>query len=208
MSFISLALEVLITQLYVYFNNWGWAILGLALVVRALLFPIQLFTFKQQRLMARIQPQLEGVMKQYKEDPIKLYREMGVIKKREGVKGGLIFLATLIQIPLFMSIYKTFSSLQFLMGGSFAWLVTLGTPDPLYIFPAVVALTSYLQQRVVPVTGAKGTPQMNLMMKFMPVLSLAFMIMMPSGLVLYYAVSGCLQLGGDLILRRWGNLIT
>lgn len=203
MSFISMALEALVTHFYFYFNNWGWTILGLALLIRVLLFPIQVFNFKQQRLLAKIQPELDAVMEKHKEDPMTLYKEMGAIKKREGVKTGLTFLSSLIQLPLFMSIYKTFSGLQLLVGGSFAWLVTLGAPDPLFVFPVVVALTYYLQQKMAPVAGAQVNPQMTVVMKFMPVLSLAFMVAMPSGLVFYYAVSGVLQLVGDFGLRRW-----
>lgn len=202
MSFISSALEALITHFYLVSNNWGWAILGLALAVRLLLFPIQVFNFKQQRLMAKIQPELDDAMAQHKEDPMKLYKEMGAIRKREGVKTGLTFLSSLVQLPLFMSIYKTFSGLQLLIGGSFAWLVTLGAPDPLFIFPLVVAVTAYFQQRLNPMVGVKSNPQMNLMMKLMPALSFAFMVMMPSGLVFYYAVSGALQLAGDVVLRK------
>lgn len=205
MSFISAALEALLTHFYVYSNHWGWTILGLALVVRVLLFPIQIFNFKQQRLIAKIQPELDAAAERYKDDPMTLYKEMGAIRRREGVKTGLTFLSSLIQLPLFMSIYKTFSGLQLLVGGSFAWLVTLGAPDPLFIFPVLVALTYYLQQKVAPAAATKTNPQMVAMMKFMPVLSLVFMIAMPSGLVFYYAVSGVLQLVGDFALRRWGG---
>jgi YidC/Oxa1 family membrane protein insertase len=203
MSFISSTLEVLISHFYIYFNHWGWTILALAITVRALLFPLQVFTFKQQRLLAKIQPELDDLSKQHKDDPMKLFKAMGDVKKREGVKTGLTFLSSLVQLPLFMSIYKSFSNFHALTAGSFAWLPTLGAPDPLFIFPVVMAVTSYFQQRMAPQSNAQANPQMTAVMKFMPLMSLAFMVMMPSGLVFYYAVSGVLQLGGEMVLRRW-----
>jgi YidC/Oxa1 family membrane protein insertase len=191
-------METLISFFQSSFQNWGLTILVSALLIRGLLFPLQIFNFKQQSRLKNIQPALDEASVRFKEDPLRLYKELSQIKKRAGVRTGVSLLAALIQMPIFISIYRAFSSMQILLGGSFAWLISLGAPDPFFILPAIVAVTSFFQQRrmAAPSSGAGILP-----LKFMPLLSFVFMVSLPSGLVGYYAVSGLLQLFGDFVLR-------
>lgn len=202
MTYLELALEALMTSFYFHFNNWGLVILFLALFVRTLLLPIQLFNFKQQRILGKIQPEMTSLTEKYKDNPIKLIQQMNELKKQQGVKTGLTFLSSIVQIPLFMTIYSVFSNFQILMSGSFAWLITLGSPDPLFILPALVAVTAYAQQKLGSMGADNLNPKIATVMKLMPALSFIFMVAMPSGLVFYYAISGVIQLGGEWMIRK------
>jgi YidC/Oxa1 family membrane protein insertase len=202
MSFLVSMVAAMISFFHLSFNSWGLAIFLLALAVRFSLFPIQFFNFKQQKLMTKIQPELDEITQEHKEEPMKLYTKMAEVRKREGIKTGWSFLTSIVQIPLFISIYRAFSSLQSLMGGSFYWITSLGAPDPFYIFPVLVAVTTYVQQKNSPVAKTAANPSLESVMKFMPALSFIFMIGMPSGLVFYYAMSGALQILGDYVIRR------
>lgn len=202
MEYLTSLIATVIAHLHLFLNNWSIAILALALVIRVLLFPIQIFNFKQQRLLRKIQPQLDLLTEKYKDEPLVLMQKMSELKKQEGVKTGMSLLSSFVQMPLFISIYKVFSSLQALMGGSFAWISSLGAPDPLFIFPALVGLTTFLQQKMNPAAAPTGNPGISTMMKWMPAVSMVFMVGLPSGLVIYYAASGFLQLVGDFVLRK------
>lgn len=202
MSYFTFAIEAVISYLHLSFQNWGWAILALALVIRVLLLPIQIFNFRQQKRLAKIQPELDQLSTLHKEDPMRLYKEMGEVKKRGGVRTGLTMISSFVQIPIFISVFKVFSSMQSLMSGSFAWVGSLASPDPLFIFPVLVAGTTYLQQKLNPGTQNAASAQMASVMKYMPLVSMAFMVTMPAGLVAYYAASGFIQLAGDFVIKR------
>ena len=193
MEFVTSSLQAALAALHLSFGSLGLAIAVFAMCLRAVLLPIQVFNFRQQRLIKKIEPELERFKAKYKDDPMRLFQESGALKKREGVKSGVMFFASLAQMPVFISTYRVFSTMPALSGGSLLWLTTLAAPDPYFIFPLVVALTSYLQ--LAPSASAAW-------MKYLPLVSLVFMAAMPSGLVFYYAVSGVLQFTGDQILKR------
>lgn len=89
-----------------------------------------------------------------------------------------------------------------LLAGNFGWLTSFASPDPLFVFPLIVALASYLQQKLNITARSKAVGDINRVLKFMPILSFVFMISLPSGLVLYYAMSGILNLLSDYGLRN------
>jgi len=195
-------IAVLIANLHLIFNNWGFAILALALIVRFLLFPFQIFSFKQNKLLKKIQPEIDRLNSLHKENPLHLYRELGNLKKKEGIKTGLTLLSSMVQLPVFISIYRTFSTLQSFAGQSFLWLTSLGGADPLFILPLLMMASNYVQQKLNSQNAATANPQMQILTKLMPVLSFVFMMWLPSGLVLYYVASSSLQILGDVILQR------
>lgn len=176
---------------HVAFGNWGIAIMGLTAALRVVLLPLQAISSAQQRKLQRIKPELDSLHEKLKTDPARFLAESGRLKKKEGVKSWLIFLSTLVQIPIFLAMYRALTSTQLIKNARFAWLVNLASPDRIFLLPMVVALAAYWQQRT-----TKG-------LQFMPVMNFIFMVGLPSGVVLYYATSGVLQLLGDMVLRRW-----
>jgi len=204
MSFFTFVVEATILFFHSMSGSWAFSILLLSLSVKLVLVPIQLFNFKQQRLMARIQPELDELAKTYKDDPMLLYRKMADVRKREGAKPGMSLLTSLMQLPIFLSIYRAFSSMPSLLAGKVMWLTSFANPDPFFVFPMVVALGSYVQQRLNPALESKARSDMGRVMRFMPILSFVFMLGLPSGLVLYYSLSGILNIVTDYGFRRWG----
>ncbi|MGZ3775629.1 MAG: YidC/Oxa1 family membrane protein insertase [Pseudobdellovibrionaceae bacterium] len=191
-----------LSSLHLFFGSWPIAITIFATLLRITLFPIQFFNFKQQRLILKIQPELEALQKKYKEEPSKLFAEMNSVKAREGVKSFWMLVANLIQLPIFISIYRAFSMITSLSGESFIWIASLSAPDPLFILPAFVAASGFLQQNLNKSKSQSPSPQMGAVVKFLPIVSMIFMAAMPASMTLYYAMSGIVQFASDFIIRK------
>jgi YidC/Oxa1 family membrane protein insertase len=196
-------IESAIQFFHLSFGSWPIAIAILALSVKFILLPVQLFQYRQQRRMAKIQPCLDQLTIKHKDEPRVLLKKMSELKRGEGIKTGWSFLTSLVQIPLFLSIYRGFVGLNTVFSGGFAWIPSFASPDPFYIFPLIVAGGSYLQSRYNHKTQIAPKNEMNKVLKWMPALSLIFMASLPASLTLYYAVSGILNIVSDYGFRRW-----
>ncbi len=102
----------------------------------------------------------------------------------------------LIQIPVFIALYWVLlSSVEIRNAPWILWIQDLSTPDPYFILPFIMTLTSLLQTALNPIPP---DPLQAKMMWFMP---LAFSIMFfffPAGLVLYWITNNTLS-----IIQQW-----
>jgi YidC/Oxa1 family membrane protein insertase len=203
------SLRLLIDACLIHFhfilNDWGVAIIFLSLGIRFVLFPVQAFNFFQQRRLRKIQPEIDRLTAEFKEDPLRAFKEIQKVKRREGVRTWSTLVLTLIQLPIFLSMYRVVSAAHGLSGTHFIWISSLAAPDGLYILPLLVALTTYLQLRVTSTVPGKDNPQSAFILKLMPAMSFIFMASLPSALVLYYATSGVFQLFAETSLSRLGG---
>lgn len=90
---------------------WGWSILGLIVVVRTLIAPLQLAIYKSGRVTTIIRPLMADLKAEYAEaiEP-ELLRERKQkekdIKKEYGYKASAGCIPPLIQIPVFLGLYQ------------------------------------------------------------------------------------------------------
>lgn len=196
MELIQLAINYGLQLLYVLLNDWGMALIMLAILVRTILIPVQIFTLKQRNRMKGIQEELRLLEDDKSVEVVQRYRLKKDLLNRAGVKPGKSALLALMQIPFFLAIYRVLSTTSYLSGAAFLWLPNLASPDSLWILPLVVSLTTYLQMKDEP--QASGP-----ILKLMPVVSFAFMATLPSAIVLYYAISGITQSAAGALMRRW-----
>ncbi|HET7370247.1 MAG TPA: YidC/Oxa1 family membrane protein insertase, partial [Gammaproteobacteria bacterium] len=75
------------------------------------------------------------------------------------------------------------------------WLTDLSAPDPYYVLPILYGIANFVQMRVSPQAGDKM--QQRIMM-IMPLGALAFAIIMPAGLVVYWVTNAILT-----ALQQW-----
>lgn len=168
-------------------SNWGFAVIGLTIVVRILLLPIMISSYKSMKKMQKIQPQLKLIRDKYKEDPQKMNLETMQLMKREKANpvGGC--LPMLIQIPIFFALYQVIgNSIELYQAPFILWIKDLSSKDPFYVLPLLVGIMFFIQQRISP---KPADPAQAKMMMFMPFLFTFFMISVPSGLNLYIFVS-------------------
>jgi YidC/Oxa1 family membrane protein insertase len=180
------------------FPNYGVAIILLTLVVKIVFYPLNNKQFESMKAQKKIQPELKKLQEKYKDQPEKLNKEMLKLWKENNANPFSGCLPVLIQMPFFFAIFYTIRSEAFKVviaqpginsGFLPFWLSDLGMPDKTYILPVIIGITMYLSQKMT-VTD----PKQAKMFMFMPFLMVFICFNLPSGVLLYWAVSQILQI--------------
>ena len=101
----------------------------------------------------------------------------------------------LVQLPVFIALYAVLgNSIELFQAPFFGWIQDLSTKDPYYIYPVLMGISMFVQQKLTPAVGMD--PAQQKVMMFMPVLFSFMMINLPSGLTMYILVP-CLILRND-----------
>ncbi len=170
-----------------FLGNWGYSIIALTLLVRALVMPFNVASYKSMKKMQKIQPMMQAVRERYKDDPATQQKETMALMKSEKVNplGGC--LPMLLQMPIFFALFRTLGQSIDLYQAPFIWWIhDLSMKDPYYVLPALMGITLFIQQKITPSTM---DPQQAKVMQFMPIMFTFFMISLPSGLTLYTFIS-------------------
>ena len=88
-------------------GSWGWSIIALTVVVRALLLPL---AFKQMHSMQKLQqvaPQIKAIQARYKYDKQRQQQEITKFYKENDINPFASFLPLVAQIPVFIGLYYT-----------------------------------------------------------------------------------------------------
>jgi YidC/Oxa1 family membrane protein insertase len=168
-------------------GNWGLAIIALTVIMRLIMLPFNIMSFKSARAMQKIQPQLQAVRERYKSDPMAVNRETMALMKEHKANPLSSCLPMLLQIPVFFALWRTIgSSIEIYQQPFFGWITDLSAHDPYFIIPVLMGLTMFMQQKMTPSTM---DPAQQKILNFMPILFSVFMLSLPSGLTLYNFVS-------------------
>ncbi|MEK6627808.1 MAG: membrane protein insertase YidC [Bdellovibrionota bacterium] len=186
-GFIAKPLLLLMKFMHGIFGNWGLAIIALTLVMRLLMLPFNIVSFKSMRAMQKIQPQLAAAREKYKNDPMAINRETMALMKEHKANPLSSCLPMLIQIPIFFALWKTIgSSIEIYQQPFFGWITDLSSYDSFFVLPVLMGVTMFFQQKLTPTTM---DPMQAKILNFMPLLFSIFMISLPSGLTLYNFIS-------------------
>lgn len=173
--------------LHAQVGNWGVAIILLTLMVRILVLPLNISTFKSTKKMQKLQPVIASLRERYKDDPQAMNREMMGIWKEHKVNplGGC--LPMLLQLPIFFALYRVLGqSIELYQAPFFGWIQDLSVKDPWYVLPVLLAISMYFQQKMTPTTM---DPTQAKVMQFLPLIFALMMVTLPSGLTLYIFVN-------------------
>jgi len=158
------------------FPNYGLAIILFTVVLRVLMFPLSLTQAKSSSAMSILQPQVQKLQQQYKNDQNKMNEELQALYKKYGVNPLSGCLPMLVQMPVLFALFSAMRGFEYVgEGASFLWMANLSEPDPTKIvLPVIVGLTSYLQSKL----SMSTQPAMNEQAKSMNMMMLyAFPIM-------------------------------
>lgn len=146
-------LASILTLLFQAVQDWGLAVLLLTLLVRMLLFPLNLRTARQQVLQMKIQPELKSIREQFAEDRDRLLQETVKLYQKYNVKPMSMFTTALLQMPIFMAMYGLFRSHGAAMYSLFIpWVVTFAQADPWHILPIFSTMLTLINA-LIPLTG-------------------------------------------------------
>ena len=192
-----------LNAIYGVVGNYGIAIIIVTFLMRIIVFPLTLKQEKSMKKMRDLQPELEKIKEKYKDNPQELQRRTAEIYKENGVNplGGCLPL--LIQMPIFVALYYAFIGDAIPADAKFLWF-TLKQPDRLFmlgkfafnLLPILNVGVTFIQQKIMTsaTSGQETNQQMQSMLYMMPLMMLFIFYNMPSGVTLYYLVSGALSL--------------
>ena len=177
-------------------GNWGWAIVVLTILIKIAFYPLAAAGFKSMARMKELSPRLAALKERYGDDKQKLQVEMMELYKKEKINplGGC--LPILVQIPVFIALYWVLlGSVEMRNAPWVLWVHDLATPDPWFVLPALMMLTSWIQFTLQP---TPPDPVQAKMMMIMPFVFGVMFFFFPAGLVLYYVLNNGLS-----ILQQW-----
>lgn len=190
----------LLNKLHDYVGNWGWAIILLTIIVKAVFWPLTAASYRSMAKMRAVAPRLQALKEQYGDDRMKMQQEMMAMYKKEKINplGGC--LPMLIQIPVFIGLYwALFSSVELRQAPWIGWITDLGRTDPYYILPILMAITMFIQTHLNP---PPTDPMQAKMMKIMPVVFSVMFFFFPAGLVLYWLSNNILTIGQQYYVNK------
>src|SRR5947208_2491638 len=85
--------------------SWGWSIVLLTVVVRAVLLPLTVKQFHSMQKMQRLTPELKRIQAKYKQDKQRQQQEMMKLYQEHGVNPFGSCLPLVAQLPVFISLY-------------------------------------------------------------------------------------------------------
>ena len=192
-----------LNAIYGVVGNYGVAIIIVTFLMRIIIFPLTLKQEKSMKKMRDLQPELEKIKEKYKDNPQELQKQTAEIYRENGVNplGGCLPL--LIQMPIFVALYYAFIGDAIPADAKFLWF-TLKQPDRLFmlgkfafnLLPVLNVGVTFIQQKIMTsaTSGQETNQQMQSMLYMMPLMMLFIFYNMPSGVTLYYLVSGALSL--------------
>ncbi len=204
------------------FNNLTLTIAVFTILTRVLTYPLTAQQQKSTKKLTELQQSdhWKKIQEKYAKDKEKLAQEQMKLYQQAGVNPFGSCLPMLIQFPILIGLYQAItramaaSPLQLLdlsqhiynflpkallnvpslipLDNHFLWL-NLGLPDPYYILPIIVVVTTWLQSKIMTPPSATGDQQAAQMSQSMAItmpLMIGWMsLQFPSGLSIYWVIS-------------------
>ena len=198
---ISEPLHWVLAQFYKLTGNWGFAIILLVLLIKAVFFKLTEAQFRSTAKMRKLQPRMAALKERHGDDRQMMNKAMMELYQKEKINplGGC--LPMLVQMPVFFALYWVLlESVELRQAPFIGWIQNLTAPDPYYVLPALNGLVMIATSVLTPTAGMD--PTQAKMMKFMPVIFSVMFAFFPAGLVLYWTVNGALSLLQQWIITR------
>ena len=229
--FITKPMFKLIDFIYRMVGNFGIAILIVTVLVKLAFFPLANKSYASMAKMKALQPQMQALRERFPDDKVKQQQAMMELYKKEQINPIAGCLPTLIQIPVFFSLYKVlFITIEMRHAPFFGWIKDLSAPDPTTVFnlfglipwdpstapvighflllgawPLIMGFTMWMSMKLNP---APPDPTQKMMMDWMPVIFTFMLAKFSAGLVIYWAWNNSLSvLQQSVIMRKNGAKI-
>jgi YidC/Oxa1 family membrane protein insertase len=186
----------LLDKLHGFIHNWGWSIVALVLLLKIAFYWLNAKAYASMAKMKAINPKIMEMRERLKDKPQEMQQAMMRIYKEEKVNpmGGCF--PIMIQIPVFIALYWVLlSSVEMRNAPWILWIHDLSAPDPFFILPITMTLTTMLQTALNP---APPDPMQAKLMWFMPLIFSVMFFFFPAGLVLYWITNNILS-----ITQQW-----
>ena len=190
----------LLDKLNGYLHNWGWSIVALVVLRKIAFYWLNAQAYRSMAKMKAVNPRIMEMRERLKDNPQQMQMEMMKIYREEKVNpmGGCLPIA--IQIPVFIALYWVLlSTVEMRNAPWIGWVHDLAAPDPFFILPVLMTLSTLLQ------TWLNPTPPDPMQAKLMWIMPMAFSVMFfffPAGLVLYWLTNNILSIAQQWLINK------
>lgn len=198
--FIGQLLYWLLEKLFAITGNWGWAIVLVTIIIKALFFPLSAASYRSMANMRRVQPRMMAIRERFGKDRARMNQAMMELYKEEKINplGGC--LPIVVQIPVFIALYWVLlESVELRQADFMLWIHDLSSRDPYFVLPLLMGVSMFLQQKLNP---APIDPVQAKVMQLMPIIFTFFFAFFPAGLVLYWLVNNILSIAQQWLITR------
>ena len=198
--FLAQPLFTILKWIHSLVGNWGWSIILLTVLVKAVFYPLNATSFRSMAKMRKLGPKLQELKEKYGDDRQKMSQAMMELYKKEKVNpmGGC--LPILVQMPVFIALYWTLlESVELRQAPWLGWIHDLSQMDPYFILPLIMGASMFIQQMLNP---TPPDPVQAKVMKMMPVIFTFFFLFFPAGLVLYWVTNNVLSIIQQYIITK------
>lgn len=202
---------------YQFTGNFGWALVLLTLLIKLVFAPLTHVSYASMKKMQVLAPKMKAIQEQHKKDPSKAQREVMMLYRRNKVNPMMGCLPMLIQIPVFIAMFRLLPEAIELHGAPFiGWIKDLSAPDHFMALPFTVPLLGWNALNILPLLMAASqvgyqklmpaqpgsTPEQQMIMNIMPVFFGFICYNMPSGLTLYWTLQNVFSIIQQVFINR------
>ena len=187
-------------KLHALVGNWGWAIILLTILIKAIFFPLSAASYKSMAKLRLVTPRMQQIKERHGNDRVRMQQEMMELYKTEKINplGGC--LPILIQIPVFIALYWVLlGSVEMRNAPWIGWITDLSIKDPYFVLPIIMGVTMFVQTKLNP---TPPDPIQAKVMLFLPVIFTGMFLFFPAGLVLYWTVNNILSIAQQWQITR------
>jgi YidC/Oxa1 family membrane protein insertase len=226
--FITKPMFTLIDAIFRLVGNFGVAILAVTLMLKVAFFPLANKSYASAAKMKALQPQIQAIRAIFRDDKVKQQQATMELYAKEKINPIAGCLPTLIQVPVFFSLYKVlFVTIEMRHAPFFGWIRDLSAPDPTNVFnlfglipydpvslpllggllvvgawPLAMGFTQWVQMKLTP---ASADPAQLAILNWMPVIFTFMLAKFSAGLVIYWTWNNSLSvIQQSVVMRRNG----
>ncbi|MCD6055720.1 MAG: yidC [Gammaproteobacteria bacterium] len=197
---ISSALFWLMNKIHGIVNNWGWSIVLLTLLVKAVFYKLSVVSYRSMGKMRNLQPKVQALKERCGDDKQKFSQSIMELYRKEKINPLSGCLPILIQIPVFIGLYWVLiESVELRQAPWILWIQDLSSKDPYFILPLLMGLTMFLQQKLSP---PPPDPMQAKMMMLLPIVFTVLFLYFPAGLVLYWVTNNTVSIAQQWYIMR------
>lgn len=212
-SFLAKPLVWLMRESHRVTRNYGLDIIFLTILVKILFYPLTKKSMQSMKKMQDLAPVLSKLREKYKDDKARLNQETMNLYRIYKINPFSGCLPMLLQIPVFIALYKVLLVTIELRHSPFIlWITDLSAPEhlvdlsvagyviPIRLLPLLMGISMFVQQKMTPSGGMD--PAQQKMMLLMPLIFTFMFWGFPAGLVIYWLVNNLLSIGQQVIHNR------
>jgi YidC/Oxa1 family membrane protein insertase len=190
----------LLDKLHSVLGNWGWAIVGLVVLLKMAFYWLNASAYRSMAKMKAVGPRVMELRERYKDNPQQQQQEMMRIYREEKVNplGGCLPIVA--QMPFFIALYWVLlSTVEMRNAPWILWVKDLSVADPYFILPLLMTGSTLFQ------TWLNPTPPDPMQARLMWIMPMVFSVMFfffPAGLVLYWLTNNILSIAQQWWINR------